>query len=157
MSADPFTIGLMVAGSVVDIFQTGNQQGIIEAGRRVEQAAFETNMQALITQSNQAAAADSRKLRENIGSQIVNNAAKGTASGAGNAFGGIQKSVAAVGQNEQVRKINLLAQQSQLTAGHGAAQLESFTTQSQLSQQLTKRIFNQVTTASSGGMLGGSK
>lgn len=135
----------MAAVIAFDFISTSNQQQIIEFGREVERASFATNMEALLAQSNQSSFIGLEKLRENVANQIVNNAAKGTASGAGSAFGQIQKSESAFGQDERVRKINLLSKQASLTANSSAAQLGAISSQTQLSQALASRTFKTAT------------
>jgi hypothetical protein len=141
---------MSAAGAIVDIFQTGNQQKIIRLGRKVEHAAFETNMAALELQTTEASLDEMVELRKVIGSQIAMNAARGTASGAGSAVAVMGESFATFEKDERVRRINLLSKQATLRAGDTLSGLKQLTSETQLGQALTKRIFGKAITAARG-------
>jgi hypothetical protein len=83
---DPLTgilLAMQAAGMITDYSQTRRQQGLIRAGREIEQAQYEANLEALRAQTEQESLASMQQLRSNIGTQIAVQAARGTSSAAG--------------------------------------------------------------------------
>ncbi len=145
---DGILLGFQAAGLVVDAYNTRSNQKIIQMGRQLDQAQYEANLEMLRLESAQESLDEMQQLRANMGQQIVMNAAKGTSSGAGSAFGGLQQSQAAFSSDERTRRMNLLSKESQLRAGNITSSLNSLKSETQLGQSLTSRFINTVGTTS---------
>lgn len=140
---DPMTAFLMsmqAAGLVTSIFGAHSQQKYIEMGRQLENQQFQNNLQAIKLQSAEGSLSEMKQLRSNIGSQIANQAALGNRGGS--SYSGINKSVNAFNNDERTRRMNLLAQESELRANNVLSGLHTSQSESQLGQQLTKSIFD---------------
>jgi len=139
------------AGAIASIWQTNSQMKMIQMGRKIEDEQLQTNLQMLRTQAAEASLSEMRQLRQNIGSQIAIQAARGTASGAGSAMSLQQASKAQFGEDERTRRLNLLAKQSSLRASNAMSAISSLTGETKLGQEITKKLFNTV----GGGFMGG--
>jgi hypothetical protein len=139
-----FLLGMQAAGSIVDWKNTKNQQKLIGMGRELEKASIETNLEAIKLESAEASLAEMKELRQNIGTQIATQAARGTSSGAGSALTLQQKSVASFNQDERTRRMNLLSKEGQLRAQNVLSGLHTLQSETQLGQNLTKRIFDNI-------------
>ena len=59
-------LGMQAAGIIVDYTQTRRQKGLIQAGREIEQAQYEANLEALRAQTAQQSLSAMQQLRQNI-------------------------------------------------------------------------------------------
>ena len=135
-------LGMQAAGMIVDYTQTRRQQGLIQAGREIEQAQYEANLESLRTQTEQESLFAMKQLRQNIGTQIAVQAARGTSSAGGTASTLRQTSMAAFSEDERVRRMNQLAKEADLRAGNVLSGLHALSSQTQLGQAMQQRFIN---------------
>lgn len=137
-------LGMQAAGMIVDYAQTRRQQGLIQAGREIEQAQYEANLEALRAQFGQESLSAMQQLRQNIGTQIAIQAARGTSSAAGTALNLRTASQSAFQQDERTRRMNLLAKEADLRAGNALTGLHATASETQLGQAMTGRFLNMI-------------
>lgn len=137
-----FLLAMQAAGTVIDWQQTKSKQKLINMGRQLENASFESNLEALKLESSQASLNEMKDLRQNLGSQIAMQAARGTATGVGSSMSLQQKSFNTFNQDERTRRLNLLSQEANLRANNVLSGLHTLQSETQLGQQLTKRVVN---------------
>lgn len=135
-------LGMQAAGMIVDYTQTRRQQGLIQAGREIEQAQYEANLESLRAQTEQESLFAMKQLRQNIGTQIAVQAARGTSTAAGTATTLRQTSMAAFSEDERVRRMNQLAKEADLRAGNVLSGLHALSSQTQLGQAMQQRFIN---------------
>jgi len=139
-----FLVAMQAAGTIIDWSQTKSKQKLINIGRQLEAASFESNLEAVKLESSQASLSEMKDLRQNLGSQIAMQAARGTATGAGSALTLQQKSISTASQDERTRRLNLLSRESGLRAGNVLSGLHTLQSETQLGQQLTKRVIGNI-------------
>jgi len=137
-----FLLSMQAAGLVSSAYGYKSQRKTIELGRKLEQEQFTTNLQALRLESAQASLDEMKQVRQNIGAQIVANAARGNRGGS--SYLGIQESVSNFNNDERRRRLNLLAKESQLRAGQVLSGLHTLQSETQLGQSLFKDFLNTV-------------
>jgi len=147
-------LGMQAAGMIVDYTQTRRQQGLIQAGREIEQAQYEANLESLRAQTEQESLSAMRQLRQNIGTQIAVQAARGTSSAGGTASTLRQTSMAAFSEDERVRRMNQLAKEADLRAGNVLSGLHALSSQTQLGQAMQQRFINLIPISSMMSRLG---
>jgi hypothetical protein len=135
-----FLLAMQAAGLVSSFFGAKSQQKTIELGRKLEKEQFETNLQAIKLQSSEGSLEEMKLVRQNIGSQIAANAAKGNRGGS--SYAGISKSVNTLDKDERTRRMNLLAKESELRANHILSGLHTNQSETQLGQSLMKDALN---------------
>lgn len=151
-------LGMQAAGMIVDYTQTRRQQGLIQAGREIEQAQYEANLEALRAQSAQESLYSMQQLRANIGTQIAVQAARGTSTAAGTAVSLRTASQSAFQQDERTRRMNLLAKEADLRASNVLSGLHTTASESQLGQAMAGRFLNMIPLSSlAGGLMGSTK
>jgi hypothetical protein len=141
-----FLFSMQAAGLVTSFFGAKSQRDIIEMGKKLENAQFASNMEAIKLQSVQSSLAEIKQVRSNIGSQIAVNAARGNRGGS--SVAGITQTNQAFAQDERTRRMNLLAKESELRAGHILSGLHTAQSETQLGQSLFKDIFNSIPVSS---------
>lgn len=162
---DPLTgilLAMQAAGMITDYSQTRRQQGLIRAGREIEQAQYEANLEALRAQTEQESLASMQQLRSNIGTQIAVQAARGTSSAAGSSVLLRTASQQSFAQDERVRRMNLLAKEANLRASNVLSGLHATASETQLGQAMTGRFLNLIPLSKTysdirGGLKGGMK
>jgi hypothetical protein len=152
-----FLLSMQAGGLITNFAQQKNQKKLIAAGKQLEQASFETNMEAIKLESNEASLNELKQLRQNIGTQIAANAAKGTDSGAGSAAFTIEKSKSNFLSDERVRRFNLLAKEATLRANKVLSGLHSLESETQLGRNMTSTLLNQMPISSTIDMVRKSK
>jgi hypothetical protein len=151
-------LGMQAAGMIVDYTQTRRQQGLIQAGREIEQAQYEANLEALRAQSAQESLYSMQQLRANIGTQIAVQAARGTSTAAGTAVSLRTASQSAFQQDERTRRMNLLAKEADLRASNVLSGLHALSSETQLGQSMQQRWLNMIPLSSlTSGLSGGIK
>lgn len=141
-----FLLAMQAAGLVTSLFGAHTQDKYIRIGRKLEQEQYSTNLQAIKLQSSEDSLTEMKQLRQNIGTQIASQAAKGNRGAV--SFAGIRASSEAFDSDERTRRLNLLAKESELRANHVISSLHSLQSESQLGQSLTKDFFNTLQTTS---------
>jgi hypothetical protein len=142
-----FLVAMQAAGMIVDLSSYHSNQKIINMGRQLENAAFETNMQALKLESTEASIAEMKQLRENLGNQIATNAARGTSSSQGSALSLQQKSIGTFNADERTRRINLMAKESQLRANKVLSGLHTLRSETELGRAMVGRQIDKIPTS----------
>lgn len=141
-----FLLSMQAAGLVSSLFGAHSQDKFIKIGRKLEQEQYTTNLQAIKLQSSEDSLNEMKQLRQNIGTQIAVQAAKGNRGGV--SYSGINQSSANFDSDERNRRMNLLAKESELRANHVLSGLHSLQSESQLGQSLTKDFLNTIQTTS---------
>ena len=137
-------LAFQAAGMVIDYRNTRSQQKLIHQGRQLEQASIETNLEAVRLESSQASLAEMKELRQNLGTQIAMQAARGNAPGAGSSITMQAAAVGAFNTDERTRRMNLLAKEANLRASKILSGLHSLQSETQLGQALTSRFIKSV-------------
>lgn len=137
-----FLLAMQAAGLVTSFFGAKSQQKTIALGRKLENAQFATNMEAIKLQSAEGSLAEIKDVRQNISSQIAVNAARGNRGGS--SVAGINETARNFESDERTRRMNLLAKESELRAGHILSGLHTAQSETQLGQSLLKDVFNTI-------------
>lgn len=141
-----FLLSMQAAGLVTSIFSAHSQEKYIKIGRKLEQEQFTTNLQALRLQSAESSLDEMKKLRQNIGSQIAITAAR---SGKTNASAwGITESVKNFESDERKRRLNLLAQESNLRANEVLSGMHTLQSETQLGRSIASTALNMIPVSS---------
>ena len=153
---DGFLLAMQAAGAIYNINEARGKKKLIQMGRDLEQAQFETNLEAARTEASEGSLAELQQLRQNIGNQIAMNAARGVSSGAGSAQSSIQASERTYAKDEKARRMNLLTKENDLRAGNVLSGLHTLQSETKLGQSLTGQIFNNLPTSTLGKNFGAS-
>lgn len=137
-------LAFQAAGTIIDYRNTRNQQKMIQQGRALEKAAIEANLEAVKLQSGEESLQSMQQLRKNLGSQIANNAAKGTSSAAGTAFTMGNKSIGEFNADERIRRFNLLSKEAELRAQNVISGMHTLQSETQLGQAFTSRLIDKI-------------
>lgn len=135
-----FLLSMQAAGLVTSLFGYKSQKQTIDMGRKLEQEQFSTNMQALRLESAQASLSEMKQVRQNIGSQIAINSARGNRGGS--SYLSIAESSSNFENDERRRRMNLLAKESSLRSANILSGLHTTQSETQLGQNLLKDVFN---------------
>lgn len=141
-----FLLSMQAAGLVTSFFSANQQEEYIKLGRKLEQEQYATNLKALKVQSADASLDEMKELRQNIGTQITIQAARGNRGGS--SYAGINKASNTFDNDERKRRMNLLAAESELRANHVLSGLHSLQSETQLGQSLTSTVLNTLQTTS---------
>ncbi len=141
-----FLLAMQAAGLVTSTYAARSQQKYIKIGRQLEQEQFSTNLEAIRLQSAESSLDEMKQLRQNIGSQIAVQAARGNRGGS--SYSGINESSSNFSSDERTRRINLMAQESQLRANNVLSGLHTLQSETQLGQSLTSTVLNSLQTTS---------
>lgn len=141
-----FLLSMQAAGLVTSLYGKQSQFKMIQTGRQLEQEQFTTNLEALRLESAQSSLNELKQVRQNIGAQIVANAARGNRGGS--SVLGIQKSVSNFNSDERTRRMNLLAKESQLRAANVLSGLHTLQSESELGQSMLKEFLNTIPVSS---------
>jgi hypothetical protein len=139
-------LSMQASGMIVDFFGALSQQSQMNMGMKVQQAGIEAEIENNKLEAADASLAAIKNLRQNLGSQIAANAARGTQSGAGSAFLGMNESEGAFNADEKVRQLNTLSKENQIRANGLTSMLQNSTASSQLWQGFANRTFNKIST-----------
>lgn len=150
-----FLLSMQAAGLVSSIFAAHSQDNFIKLGRKLEQDQYNTNLQAIRLESAEASLDEIKQLRQNIGKQIVSQAAKGNRGAV--SYAGINQSANVFDSDERTRRLNLLAKESELRANHVLSGLHSLQSETQLGQSITSTFLNSLQTTSLFGPFGNKK
>lgn len=146
---DPFTaflLSMQAAGLVSSIYGAHSQDKYIKLGRKLEQEQYSTNLEAIRLQSSEASLDEMKQLRQNIGTQIAVQAARGNRGGS--SYAGISQASHAFDSDERTRRMNLLSKESELRANHILSGLHSLQSETQLGQSITSSVINTLPTIS---------
>lgn len=141
-----FLFAMQAAGLVTSFWNANSQEKYIKLGRKLEQEQYSTNLKALQVQSAESSLDEMKVLRQNIGSQIAIQAARGNRGGS--SYAGINKASNTFEDDERKRRMNLMSAESELRANHVLSGLHSLQSETQLGQSLTSTVLNSVQTTS---------
>ena len=148
--AFPLLLGMQAAGMITDFIGARSQEELMNQGRQIDQAGLEANLAQTQLQAQDESLNAMKELRQTMGSQIAYMAARGTASGAGNAVTALNESIGNFNQDEKVRKMNLLGKENQLKGKSALSQIQYNTDSSALWQGFSSRTFNRFPSSLSG-------
>ena len=145
----PFVLlAMQAAGMVTDYMATKNQMAFGKLGNKLEQAGISANIAMTQAQSEDASLQSMKNLRMNLGSQAAILAARGTMSGAGSAASSMTDSLKAGSDDEQARKLNLMANINTLKAQGIMANLHQYASDKSSKIDFWKRSLNTLPMAS---------
>lgn len=151
----PILLAAQAAGMVADYYSTQQQIKMSRIGTQLEQAQIGSNLEMTRLQTEQSSLQAMEDLRSTLGSQIAIQAARGTRSGVGSAAAISSKTVSNSNADERTRRMNLLAKEAELRASSVLSGMHQLTSETQLGQSMTKRLFGNLPGSSSFDM-GGS-
>lgn len=129
-----FLLSMQAAGMVASMWDINNKQKLIDQGRQLEQAALSSNLEALNYEYQESSLASMKQLRQNLGSQIALNAAKGGGSSEAMASA-TQKSISNQSTDERTRRMNLLSKEANLRAQNVLSGLHTLQSETQLGRE----------------------
>lgn len=141
-----FLLSMQAAGLVSSLYGAYSQDKYIKIGRKLEQEQYTANLSAIRLQSAESSLDEMKQLRQNIGTQIATQAARGNRGGV--SYAGINQSSKNFDSDERTRRMNLLAKESELRANHVLSGLHTLQSESQLGQSLTNTFLNSLQTTS---------
>lgn len=143
-----FLLAMQAAGVGLQLFGFNQQQQMDRLGRDLEHEGIEANIELARTSAAQESLEAIKSLRQNLGTQIAVNAARGTATNVGSAFFISQKSIGQFNQDERVRRLNLLSKEAGLRANDVLSGLHQLKSETQMGQQITSKLFDMLPTSS---------
>lgn len=144
MSLEIFLLAMQAAGAIGDVIGTSAQTKTLKKGAEVQQANIQTRMNEEQLSASLAAVDSMKALRQTLASQRAIFAARGTDPGAGSAAIVSAASTHEAGVDERVRRMNLLSREASLRANSTLAGLHALAGETQLGQQLSQRLFQQI-------------
>lgn len=143
---EPLSMGFLLAwqaaGTAMQLFDYNQRKKLSRVGRDLEHEGVLANIELAKTQTAQESVESMQTLRQNLGSQMAVQAARGTASNVGSAFFISQKSIGEFNKDERTRRLNLLAREAELRAGDVLSGLHQLDTETQMGQSVTKSIMD---------------
>ena len=143
-------LAMQAAGMVVDYLGTKNQSELMDMGAKIQQAGIEANVMQTRLETADASLQAMRKLRQNLGTQLAVQSARGTKSGAGSAFSLLNESIGNFDADERMRRLNGLGKENQLRAGAAISRLKNNSDTSKLWQGFASRTINRFPSSVSG-------
>lgn len=147
---DPFTallLGMQAAGMVTDYIGTRSQAELMGMGSQLEQLGIESNIYQTRLAAEDESLQSMRNLRKNMGTQLAVMAARGSASGAGNAIGILNESLSNFYADERTRRLNLLGKETALRGQGLISSLNASGEKSKLWQGFAQRTFSKIPTS----------
>lgn len=132
-----FLLSMQAAGMITSLWENKSKSQQIQQGRALEKAAIDANLESLNYEAAQQSVDSIRQLRQNVGAQIVMQAARGNAS-TETTVGLSNSSVHAFNQDEQTRRMNLLAKEANLRASNVLSGLHTLQSETQLGRNTLK-------------------
>jgi len=143
--ADPMTLSFYVAmqaaGAIGSFLDTQSRIQMLQLGKSVDDAMYNANMATIEANAAKGSQASMDALRENLGTQLVVQAARGTGGG-GTAGALANKSVKSTQEDLAQGRLNLMAQKANLKTQHIKSGLEVLASETQLGQQFRKEVFD---------------
>lgn len=142
MAMNGFLFAMQAAGLIVSKRESKNQLEMIKIGRDLEKAQYSANLENIRLASSEESLSEMIALRKNLGTQIANNAAKGNRGGS--SYNTINESVHNFDEDERVRRLNLLSQESQLRAADIVSGLHTLESETELGQAMNKKVLDTI-------------
>lgn len=152
-------LAAQAAGMVVDYMGTKQQQQMADMGANLQRLGIEQNIEQTRLEAEDATVQGLKKLRQNLGTQMAVNAARGTRQDAGNAVLGFQESIGNFNEDERMRRMNLLAKTTELKGQSLISKLNQTGENTKLWSAFTQRQISKLPSGfgqSSGGSGGSS-
>lgn len=149
-------LAMQAAGMIVDWAGTKQQIDMGRMGAKIEQAGINANIQMTRLQTEDATLQAMKNLRQNLGSQIAMQAARGNATGAGSALSLFTESISNFKSDERTRRINLLARETELKAQGFLSRLHQETSEMTQWGAFRNRVLDKLPMSSAFGTQGGS-
>lgn len=134
-------LAMQAAGMVTDWWAVQQEKAMGKMGENLTTAAINANIETERLKAEDDSLMAMQRLRQTIGSQIALQAARGTASGAGSALSLMAQSESQAGQDEQARRMNLLAKENELRAAGVLSGLHELKSETDLGRKLSQDIF----------------
>lgn len=141
-------LAMQAAGMVTDYLGVQRQQELGKYGAKLQQAAIDSQIEQNRLSAEDQSLQQLRQLRQSLGTQMAVFAARGTAPGAGSAVLSTQNLVRNFNEDERMRRMNLLARESQLKAGKSISQLTQMGENSKLWRSFAQRSLQSFSTYS---------
>lgn len=144
----PITIllAMQAAGMITDWYAVQQEKAMGSMGESLNKAAITSNIETERLKAEDDSLMAMQRLRQTIGSQIAIQAARGTSSGAGSALSIMEQSKSQFGQDEQARRMNLLAKENELRAAGVLSGLHELKSETDLGRKLSQDMFNNLPT-----------
>lgn len=133
---EAFLLAMQAGGMIIDWIGNKNQVETGRMGTQLQQAGIDANLEMTRLSASQDSLDAMKQLRQNLGSQAVMYAARGTR---GNPLSTLN-SVSNFNSDERTRRMNLLGREAQLRAGKVLTGLHQLTSETQLGQSMTSRF-----------------
>lgn len=127
-----FLLSMQAAGMVTSLWENNQKMKQIRQGRELEKAAIDANLEALNYEYQEQSLDSMEQLRRNVATQAATQAARGNAAGTETSVVLNQHSVNAYNADEQARRMNLLAKESNLRAQNVLSGLHTLQSETQL-------------------------
>jgi hypothetical protein len=136
-----FLLAMQAAGSIMQIVSYKDQRKLTELGRELEHEGIEANIELARASASEDSLEGMKALRQNLGTQMAVQAARGTATNVGSALFLSQKSIGQFNQDEKVRRLNLLSREASLRASDVLSGLHTLQSETQMGQAVTQKLF----------------
>ncbi len=133
-------LSFQAAGLVTSIFENQSKMKLIKMGRDLEKAALAANLEAINYDYQESSINAMKELRQNLGTQIATNAARGVQQGTEGSITRATKSENAFNSDEQKRRMNLLAKEAYLRASDVISGLHTLQSETELGRSLTNQF-----------------
>lgn len=139
-------LAAQAAGMVVDYLGTQQQMELGRIGSQLEQASIETSIENSRLQTEDASLQAMIKLRQNLGTQMAIQAARGTSTSSGTATLFPFESVNNFNADEKMRHFNLLGQEARLRTGIAISKLNQSSAENKGWTEFGRRTLNRFPT-----------
>lgn len=135
-------LGMQAAGMITDWLGSSNQANLNNTAAKLQQQGIEANIYQTRLESENQSIAAMQKLRQNIGTQLAVNAARGTASGAGSSAILFNEDIGNFDADERIRKLNQSGKELALRTGQQISQLQNDADNSKIWSGFASRTIN---------------
>lgn len=142
-----FLLALQASGMIVDYMGTKNQADLSKMGSNVEESGIDTNIALSRLQSEEDSLESMKQLRQNLGTQAAQMAARGTQSGQGSAVLFGNESLGNFNSSERLRKLNEESNEVSLKGQKFLTSINQKTNENNLWNQFKQRSFKSAESA----------
>lgn len=139
-------LAMQAAGMVTDYYAMQQEKAMGRMGEGLNQAAINSNIALTTAQAEDESLMAMQRLRQNLGSQIAIQAARGTSSGGGSALSIMNKSKGEFAKDEKARRMNLLVSENELRAKSVLSGLHQLKSETELGRKVSKDFFSKFPT-----------
>lgn len=141
-----FLLAMQAAGMVIDWYGQRQQMEMGRAGARVEQEGIAANIAMTRAETEDQTVKQMQTLRQTLGTQAAILASRGTRGNAGSALLFSTNSMNDYKTDQRILRMNQLSKEGQLRAQGVISKLHQYSQETQMTQSLTKRMFNMIPT-----------